>query len=560
MGKRGRNSSSNQKKEPNKPLKIRDDVDFNEDDDMDDEIDAFYKQRDIIPLDVDEDVASSDEDNDHPIFNMEGVDDDDDDENDYRDTGLAAKSSSDEELPAEEEVEVLRVQKEKAKSYSLEDFGQDDSDQEESDSDEEKAQEGILPKTRSKSKRLKEKGAEDDTGIAYEVKKDLNALSREEQMDVVYSSAPELVGLLSELNDALDQLENKVNPLISKVKKGNDSTKGGMRYLETKQQLLLAYCQAISFYLLLKSEGHSVRDHPVIARLVEIKNFLDKVSSSKLFLKKLQPREKVEMVNGGISEGKENKHEKRKRQVGSQSMEMLKVRASLEEKLKQKGIFSSVTNKLDINQKLHSRRLETLDDFGDEVMDKESGNANLSNGRSSSMHSTKLLKVVAPKLNKLKVVSGDDDLPKRDDIGERRRKHELRVLANAGVESKDEIGDEDDGEEEASENEFYEQVKKQKISKLSAKAELYSRTPWGPSSAEPEIVDGKRQITRQIEKNRGLTRSRKKQNPRTKYKEKHQKKVNRRKGQVRGIKKPTGPYGGEATGINAGISRSIRLK
>lgn len=66
---------------------------------------------------------------------------------------------------------------------------------------------------------------------------------------------------------------------FSKVDPGVDTGKAGMKQLEAKEALLLMYCQAISFYLLLKSEGLAVRDHPVIGRLVEIKNMLKKVFS-----------------------------------------------------------------------------------------------------------------------------------------------------------------------------------------------------------------------------------------------------------------------------------------
>ncbi|BFG15890.1 hypothetical protein CerSpe_021640 [Prunus speciosa] len=666
MGKRGKS----QKKVDGKPnkRKLRDENGVIEDD-MDDEIDAFHKQRDVVPLDINEEAEDSDEDNEQPVFDFENINDGDDD--DTRDTGFAAKivrqqkfltakfggvedemhdddeedeedqnpvwggrkqqyydadnrdfeqQSSGDESAKEEEAEVLRLQRERAKSATWEDFGLEDICQNESDA--ELTFEEISRKGKSTKKSPMGIEVSDDMGTAYEeVKKDLNSLSKEEKMDVLYSSAPELIGLLSELNDALEELQSRVNPLLSKVKNGEVMLEGGIRYLEVKQLLLLAYCQAITFYLLLKSEGQQVRDHPVLARLIEIKSLLDKMkqldgnlpSDFEEILNKYNGMEAVVKsgketateASGSLAEGyspppafveaeeaaaphdiavlekveslkdNQNKVGKRKFQndeVGVQSMKMLKVRAALEEKLKQKGVFSSITPKTDKPRKLLkplNGKLESYDDFDDDAVNAEGAIHGLTNGRAS-----KLSQLVGANPNKSKVVSGDDDLPQRDDIGERRRKHELRVLAGAGIKSDGDAGDEngtisDDGDVEMddsgtgdSEDEFYEQVKEKRAAKLAAKAQIYSRSSTVPSLVETESVDGKRHITYQMEKNRGLTRARKKliKNPRKKYKLKHQKAQERRKGQVREVKKPIGPYGGETSGINAGISRSIRFK
>lgn len=93
-------------------------------------------------------------------------------------------------------------------------------------------------------------------------------------------------------------------------------------------------------------------------------------------------------------------------------------------------------------------------------------------------------------LNYFQLVSGDDDLPVRDDIGERRRKFELQVLGKAGAAAVDDSGDEmrdqenagadsmdedEDGGPEESEDEFYKEVKQQRAAKISTKAVLYSR-------------------------------------------------------------------------------------
>ncbi len=56
-----------------------------------------------------------------------------------------------------------------------------------------------------------------------------------------------------------------------------DTTKHGMTYLEMKYNLLLSYCQFLSFFIVLKLEGKPVKDHPVVGKLIHIKTLLERL-------------------------------------------------------------------------------------------------------------------------------------------------------------------------------------------------------------------------------------------------------------------------------------------
>ena len=90
----GKKSGKFKKKENNPPKKSKNDF-YNEDDDMmNDAIDVFHEKRDIIPLNVNEDSAESDEDNEHPVYDLKEDEDEEDEDDDFDDaelTGLGAK-------------------------------------------------------------------------------------------------------------------------------------------------------------------------------------------------------------------------------------------------------------------------------------------------------------------------------------------------------------------------------------------------------------------------------------------------------------------------------------
>lgn len=154
--------------------------------------------------------------------------------------------------------------------------------------------------------------------------------------------------------------------------------------------------------------------------------------------------------------------------------------------------------------------------------------------------------------------TGDADLPVRETLGERRKKHDVRIPRGespSGSEP-DEAGPSGDFEDD-----FYKSAKEQSQLKKAAKASKYDRGT-GRFAAEDALAEGKRGINKQIEMNKGLTPHRKKaiKNPRVKQRMRHAKAVINRKGQVREAKTHTSGYGGETSGIKASISRSVRMQ
>lgn len=169
------------------------------------------------------------------------------------------EGSDEEEALRDEEEEALRLQREAAAELRVTDFG-DEEDDDDSDSGREEPTLGKIA-----------------VGGVEAVPRNFDALDDEARAAAVRQDALELNALVAELRSVLGEVRGRLGPLLHEVRSGEVATAEGVSYLEAKHTLLVHYAASIVFYLLLKAEGRPVKDHPVIARLVEIRAYLEKV-------------------------------------------------------------------------------------------------------------------------------------------------------------------------------------------------------------------------------------------------------------------------------------------
>ncbi|NXA90576.1 SAS10 protein, partial [Melanocharis versteri] len=107
------------------------------------------------------------------------------------------------------------------------------------------------------------------------IDKDLQALSKKEQLKLLKQESPELLQLMEDFEVKLMEIKDELHPLLQMVRDGTIPQGKGSRYLQTKYHLYLNYCANISFYLVLKSKRMPVHSHPVIERLVTYRNIIN---------------------------------------------------------------------------------------------------------------------------------------------------------------------------------------------------------------------------------------------------------------------------------------------
>ncbi|KAL1885537.1 something about silencing protein 10 [Paecilomyces lecythidis] len=495
----------------------------------------------------------------------------------------------------EEEEEAKKLQQKHLKSMKEEDFGFDETEWLDAG---------------------KEDEGDEDAGEVMEVLPQLEVtddMSPEEQLKILKSRYPEFEPLAKDFADL--QATHKELQQAAKEAEGG-KTLDPMKPTPvsvTKLRALSAYLGTISLYFVLLTSpaqngekkptalpAAQLRDHSVMGSLIQFRKLWESVKDlreptvvddvsvdedeSDVEMEEATPKTAEKNAKGAQS-SKSKKLSKAQRAAEAAKAEAEARRAErLRETEAGLADLSDLLAQKGKQPKTKKSKVVFRDqdsDFGDEdALTTREAEEKAKQRRSLRFYTSQL----AQKANKRgaagRDAGGDADLPYRERLKDR----QARLNAQAekrGRQQADELGVDSDDEDHrvagelrregggSDEDEYYDMVaskSKQRKADKKARAEAYAQAAreGGHVEIQEEIgPDGKRAITYQIEKNKGLAPKRNKdvRNPRVKKRKKYEQKQ-KKLGSVRQVYKGgegRGGYAGELTGIKKNLVKSVKL-
>ncbi|KAF3397834.1 Something about silencing protein 10 [Penicillium rolfsii] len=563
---------------------------------------------------------SVDEDED----DLESEEDDDDDDlglskkardagSDEEEEGIAAWGSSKKDLynadqieteadALEEEQEAKRLQQKQLQAIDEADFGFDESEWVEAGKD----------------------GQDDaeDTGVVTEVLPQLEItedMDDDEKRRILSSRYPEFEPLAKEFA-SLQTIYKDLQMAASKASSTPDEDSDEPQpapVAVVKFRALSTYLGTISLYFMLLasspegSDAHvplspaELRQHPVMGSLVKFRKLWETVKDLEIpeVVEVIQKPAKVASpestkVEKQAKKTKEVKEVPQKKKLSRAERAAETARAEAEarraERLRQTeagladldDLVTAPGQKRKTKKFKKSSKEDDESDFGDEnALTAREAEEKAKQKRSLRFYTSQL----AQKANKRQTAGqnagGDADIPYRERLKDRQAR--LNAEAEKRGRQRPDIGEElggDSDEEDhrvrkelrsggnqsgTDEDEYYDMVaarSKQRKDDKKARADAYAAAAreGGQVYIQEEVgADGKRAITYQIEKNKGLTpkRSKDARNPRVKKRKKYEEKK-KKLGSIRQVYKGgegRGGYAGELTGIKKNLVKSVKF-
>lgn len=495
----------------------------------------------------------------------------------------------------EEEEEAKRLQQKHLQEINEDDFGFDEAEWAESGKD----------------------SSKDDTGAVTEVLPQLEItddMSSEDKLKILNSRYPEFEPLAKdfmELQPTYNTLANAAKAVGPTV---TDDDADHAPVAVIKYRALSAYLGAISMYFMLLSSAHEsdnltalspaqLRSHPVMSSLVKLRKLWETVKDITPVEKTSQgPVEEesesdmeVDVPEVKSKENKESKKEKKKLSKAQRAAEAARTEAEARraKKLEETeanlaGLSSLVAEpgRKRVSKKAKApSKADDDSDFGDEdALTAKEAEEKAKQKRSLRFYTSQ----IAQKSNKRTAAGrdagGDADIPYRERLKDR----QARLMAEAEKRGKqkasgaEELGGDSDEEDRrvaselrkgddfgSDDDDYYDMVaartnKRKADKKALAEAQAAAAREGGHVEVQEKVgADGKRAITYQIEKNKGLAPKRNKlnRNPRVKKRMRFEDKK-KKLGSVRQVYKGgegRGGYAGELTGIKKNLVKSVKL-
>ncbi|EED24185.1 Sas10/Utp3 family protein [Talaromyces stipitatus ATCC 10500] len=504
----------------------------------------------------------------------------------------------------EEENEAKRLQQKHLKAMKEADFGFDEI--------------GWL-----ESGQGAEDGKDGNDGVVTEVLPQLEItddMSSEEKLKLLKSRYPEFEPLAKDFVDLQPEYKN----ILAEAQKAEEAMTGSETSVSVpilKFRALASYLGSISMYFTLLTspaedgDGKSValspaelRDHPIVGSLVKCRKQWETVKDWSI-PEASNIEEDVEaevsgedvdiepVVQQSLKDKKSSKATRKEKKTSTSQQAAEKARAEAEARRAEK-IKKAEANLADLADlvKTSSKKSKSLSkttvaqaqedddsDLGDEgALTTREAEEKARKKRSLRFYTSQ----IAQKANKRNAAGrnagGDEDLPYRERLKDRqaRLNAEAERRGRAQANEAEQLGGDSDEEDHrlarevrgdaagTDDDEYYDMVaarNKQKKAEKKARAEQAEAAQKEGYYEEVEEIgpDGKRRITYQIEKNKGLAAKRNKdvRNPRVKKRKKFEQKK-KKLASIRQVYKGgegRGGYGGELTGIKKNLVKSVKL-